>query len=241
MNATVRLDVELVTRGLARSRGHARALLDAGQVSVGDVVATKAATPVSPADNIVVREEGPRWVSRAAHKLEGALEAFAPLGLSVAGKRCLDVGASTGGFTQVLLHHGAGHVVALDVGHGQLVPELATDPRVTDLPRTTVRGLRPDDIGGRVDVLVADLSFISLTLVLEAFAAVLSPTGDAVVLVKPQFEMGRSRLGKGGVVRAQGDRGLLRLCAVHCRGLGHRAHSMSASRPDRRLRPRDRS
>jgi 23S rRNA (cytidine1920-2'-O)/16S rRNA (cytidine1409-2'-O)-methyltransferase len=145
-------------------------------------------------------------VSRAAYKLVGALETFGPAGLTVVGRRCADLGASTGGFTQVLLHHGAAHVVALDVGHDQLVPELAADPRVTDLPRTTVRGLRPEHVGGRVDLVVADLSFISLTLVLGTVAALLVPTGDAVVLVKPQFEVGRSRLGKGGVVREQGDR-----------------------------------
>jgi 23S rRNA (cytidine1920-2'-O)/16S rRNA (cytidine1409-2'-O)-methyltransferase len=145
-------------------------------------------------------------VSRAARKLVGALEAFEPQGLRVGGRRCLDVGASTGGFTQVLLHHGASSVVALDVGHGQLAPQIAAHPRVEDRPRTTVRGLRPEDIGGRVDLLVADLSFISLTLLLDTCAGLLAEDGDAVVLVKPQFEVGRERLGKGGIVRKQGDR-----------------------------------
>ena len=206
MSDTTRLDLELVRRGLARSRGHARGLIDAGDVSVDGKPAAKPATPVGHADRIEVREDGPRWVSRAAYKLVGALSAFGPDGLTVAGKRCLDVGASTGGFTQVLLHHDAAHVVALDVGHDQLVPELADDPRVTDLPRTTVRGLTAADIGGEVDLLVADLSFISLTLVLDAFRGLLLDSGDAVVLVKPQFEVGRTRLGKGGIVRAYGDR-----------------------------------
>ena len=206
MSSTVRLDVELVTRGLARSRGHARALVEAGDVSVAGTVARKASVPVAAGDRIVVREEGPRWVGRAAYKLVGALEVFGPAGLAVRGRRCADLGASTGGFTQVLLHHGAAHVVAVDVGHDQLVPDLASDPRVTDLPRTTVRGLQPEDIGGPVGLVVADLSFISLTLVLGTVAALLDPTGDAVVLVKPQFEVGRTRLGKGGVVREQGDR-----------------------------------
>jgi 23S rRNA (cytidine1920-2'-O)/16S rRNA (cytidine1409-2'-O)-methyltransferase len=201
-----RLDVELVRRGLARSRGHARSLVDAGDVSIDGRPATKAATPVDPDQRVEVREQGPRWVSRAAYKMVGALEVFGPHGLEVAGRRCLDVGASTGGFTQVLLHHGAAHVVALDVGHGQLVPELADDPRVTDRSRTTVRGLGPADIGGAVDLLVADLSFISLTLVLAELRGLLRDDGDAVVLVKPQFEVGRTRLGKGGIVRAQGDR-----------------------------------
>jgi 23S rRNA (cytidine1920-2'-O)/16S rRNA (cytidine1409-2'-O)-methyltransferase len=201
-----RLDLELVRRGLARSRGHARSLIDAGDVSVDGRTAGKPATLVGPDAQLVVREPGPRWVSRAAYKLVGALNAFGPQGLSVSGKRCLDVGASTGGFTQVLLQRGAAHVVALDVGRGQLVPELAADPRVTDLPRTTVRGLRAADVGGRFDLLVADLSFISLTLVLGTFRGLVEDGGDAVVLVKPQFEVGRTRLGKGGIVRDQGDR-----------------------------------
>jgi 23S rRNA (cytidine1920-2'-O)/16S rRNA (cytidine1409-2'-O)-methyltransferase len=205
-NGSVRLDRELVRRGLARSRGHARALIEAGHVSVGGKASGKPATPVGPGDHVEVREAGPRWVSRAAYKLVGALETWGRDGLSVAGKRCLDVGASTGGFTQVLLHHDAAHVTSLDVGHGQLVPELAGHPRVTDRSRTTVRGLSAADIGGAVDLLVADLSFISLTLVLDTFRGLLLDSGDAVVLVKPQFEVGRTRLGKGGIVRAQGDR-----------------------------------
>ncbi len=208
MSDTTRLDLELVRRGLARSRGQARALIDGGDVSIGGRPASKPAAPVAPGERIEVREEGPRWVSRAAYKLVGALATFGPHGLTVAGRRCLDVGASTGGFTQVLLHHDAAHVVALDVGHGQLVPELAGDPRVTDRSRTTVRDLTAADIGGAVDLLVADLSFISLTLVLGTFRGLLFDTGDAVVLVKPQFEVGRTRLGKGGIVRAQGDRAL---------------------------------
>jgi 23S rRNA (cytidine1920-2'-O)/16S rRNA (cytidine1409-2'-O)-methyltransferase len=203
---TARLDLELVRRGLARSRGHARALIEAGDVSVDGKPAAKPSVPVAQGQHLEVREDGPRWVSRAAYKLVGALEAFGPHGLEVTGRRCLDVGASTGGFTQVLLQHGAAHVIALDVGHGQLVPELAHDPRVTDRSRTTVRDLTADDIGGAVDLLVADLSFISLTLVLDTFRGLLLDSGDAVVLVKPQFEVGRSRLGKGGIVRAYGDR-----------------------------------
>ncbi|GAA4731919.1 TlyA family RNA methyltransferase [Pedococcus ginsenosidimutans] len=206
MSDHTRLDVELVRRGLARSRGHARALVEAGDVVVSGATAAKASAPVGDGTPIEVREEGPRWVSRAAYKLVGAFEAFGDRGLTAHDKRCLDVGASTGGFTQVLLHRGAEHVVALDVGRGQLVPELAEDPRVTDRPGTTVRGLSADDIGGPVDLLVADLSFISLTLVLDTFRGLLRDEGDAVVLVKPQFEVGRSRLGKGGIVRNQGDR-----------------------------------
>jgi 23S rRNA (cytidine1920-2'-O)/16S rRNA (cytidine1409-2'-O)-methyltransferase len=201
-----RLDVELVRRGLARSRGQARELVEGGQVEVAGQRATKTAQRVDADSAIEVRAPGPQWVSRAAYKLVGALEEFGPHGLVVSGRRCLDVGASTGGFTQVLLHHGAAGVVALDVGHGQLVPELAADPRVDDRSRTTIRGLLPADIGGPVDLLVADLSFISLTLVLDTCAGLLGDGADAVVLVKPQFEVGRERLGKGGVVRDQGDR-----------------------------------
>jgi 23S rRNA (cytidine1920-2'-O)/16S rRNA (cytidine1409-2'-O)-methyltransferase len=201
-----RLDVELVRRGLARSRGQARALVESGDVTVDGKAATKPSVPVTPTQHLEVRQEGPRWVSRAAYKLVGALQAFGPHGLHVAGRRCLDVGASTGGFTQVLLHHGAAHVIALDVGHGQLVPALSDDPRVTDRSRTTVRDLTPADIGGPVDLLVADLSFISLTLVLGTFRGLVTDDADLVVLVKPQFEAGRTRLGKGGIVRAQGDR-----------------------------------
>jgi 23S rRNA (cytidine1920-2'-O)/16S rRNA (cytidine1409-2'-O)-methyltransferase len=206
VTGSARLDVELVRRGLARSRGHARALIEAGDVLVDGAAATKAAAPTRPEAHLEVREAGPRWVSRAAHKLVGALDAFGPQGLSVRGRRCIDVGASTGGFTQVLLHHGAGHVTALDVGHGQLVPEVAGDERVTERSGTTVRGLRPEDVGGPFDLLVADLSFISLTLVLDTFRGLLTDDADAVVLVKPQFEVGRTRLGKGGVVRTPGDR-----------------------------------
>lgn len=206
MSGTHRLDAELVRRGLARSRGHARELIEARSVTVGGRPARKPAEPVGAEEQLQVREAGPRWVSRAAYKLVGALEVFGPQGLRVGGRTCLDVGASTGGFTQVLLHHGASHVTALDVGQGQLVASLAEDPHVTERSQTTVRGLAPEDIGGPVDLLVADLSFISLTVVLDSFARLLRPDGDAVVLVKPQFEVGRSRLGKGGIVRSQGDR-----------------------------------
>ena len=122
------------------------------------------------------------------------------------GRRCLDVGASTGGFTQVLLRHGAEHVIALDVGHGQLVPEVAEDPRVTERSGVNVRGVQPNDLGGPADLVVADLSFISLQVVLGVLATLTTPDGDLVVLVKPQFEVGRDRLGHGGVVRSARER-----------------------------------
>ena len=158
----------------------------------------------------------PTWVGRGADKLTAALDRFAPAGLTVLGRNCLDVGASTGGFTQVLLHRGAGHVVALDVGHGQLAPVLATDPRVTELSGVNIRAVGTDpgsvrELGGPFDLLVADLSFISLCLVVEVLAALVDPRGDLVLLVKPQFEVGRERLGKGGIVRTAEHR----LQAVH--------------------------
>jgi 23S rRNA (cytidine1920-2'-O)/16S rRNA (cytidine1409-2'-O)-methyltransferase len=198
----VRLDAELVRRGLARSRDHAAGLIEAGSVTVGGTVATKAATQVGTDAAVVVREPtGPSWASRGAHKLLGALEAFEPLGLTVENRRCLDAGASTGGFTDVLLRRGVTEVVAVDVGYGQLVWELQNDPRVAVHDRTNVRTLTPDQIGGPVDLVVSDLSFISLRLVMPALTACCHADGDLVLMVKPQFEVGRERLGKNGVVR----------------------------------------
>lgn len=199
---TTRLDRALVDRDLARSRGHARELVDAGLVLVDGRPATKTSAPVGPGDTITVDADAPRWVSRAAGKLAGALDALAggPAELSVEGRRCLDLGACTGGFTQVLLEHGAAHVVALDVGHDQLAPVLADDPRVTDRSGTTLRGLRPADVDGPFEVVVGDLSFISLRLVLPEIRELLTAEGEALLLVKPQFEVGRERLGRRGVV-----------------------------------------
>ncbi|HSK59925.1 MAG TPA: TlyA family RNA methyltransferase [Actinomycetospora sp.] len=199
----LRLDAELVRRGLARSREHAAGLIADRRVTVGGTVATKPATAVETAAALVVRDEvdDPGWASRGAVKLLGALEAFGPQGLAVEGRRCLDAGASTGGFTDVLLRRGAREVVAVDVGYGQLVWTLQTDPRVAVHDRVNVRSLRPEDIGAPVDLVVADLSFISLALVLDALVACTVPGGDLVPMVKPQFEVGRERLGSGGVVR----------------------------------------
>ena len=199
-----RLDAELVRRGLARSRGQAAELLAAGRVDVAGATATKAATQVDPAAPIVVRPDPgdtPDYVSRGAHKLAGALDAFAPLGLTVEGRRCLDAGASTGGFTDVLLRRGAAEVVAVDVGYGQLAWSLRQDPRVRVVDRTNVRDLGLATVGDPVDLVVGDLSFISLRLVLRPLHAVTRPGGDLVLMVKPQFEVGRERLGSGGVVR----------------------------------------
>jgi 23S rRNA (cytidine1920-2'-O)/16S rRNA (cytidine1409-2'-O)-methyltransferase len=170
---------------------------------VAGVVASKPATAVSTDVALVVLEgdRGPDFVSRGGHKLAGALDAFETAGLSVAGRRCLDAGASTGGFTDVLLRRGARQVVAVDVGYGQLAWNLRQDPRVEVHDRTNVRELTPERIGGPVDVVVGDLSFISLVLVLDALIGVTEPNGDLALMVKPQFEVGKDRVGKGGVVR----------------------------------------
>jgi len=197
----------------------------AGLVRVAGVPARKPAQPVRADTDLAVADDAPRWVGRAAHKLLAALDTWRAEGLTVAGRRCVDVGASTGGFTQVLLAEGAAHVIAVDVGQDQLVPELAADPRVKDRSGTTVRGLHPDDLGGPADVVVADLSFISLTLVLGDLAGLLAPDGDLVVLVKPQFEVGRARLGGSGVVTEPAHRAeaVLRVVdAARAVGLGPR-------------------
>ncbi|WP_275411745.1 TlyA family RNA methyltransferase [Sphaerisporangium siamense] len=203
MSRRVRLDRELVRRGLARSREHAADLITGGRVSVGGRTADKPATQVDTASAIIVAEmaEGPDYVSRGAHKLIGALEAFGPRGLAVEGRRCLDAGASTGGFTDVLLRAGVAHVLAVDVGYGQLAWSLRTDDRVTVMERVNVRELTPDMVGEPPSLVVGDLSFISLRLVLPALAACAAPAADFVMLVKPQFEVGKERVGAGGVVR----------------------------------------
>jgi 23S rRNA (cytidine1920-2'-O)/16S rRNA (cytidine1409-2'-O)-methyltransferase len=199
----LRLDAELVRRGLARSRQHAAVLVEEGRVTVAGVRATKPATAVSTDVALVVvpRAGDPEYVSRGAYKLAGALAAWAPRGLALHGRRCLDAGASTGGFTQVLLQHGAGEVVAVDVGYGQLAWSLRQDPRVVVLDRTNVRDLTRELVGGAVDVVVADLSFISLRLVLDPLLGVVRPDADVLLMVKPQFEVGKDRVGRGGVVR----------------------------------------
>jgi 23S rRNA (cytidine1920-2'-O)/16S rRNA (cytidine1409-2'-O)-methyltransferase len=203
MPRRLRLDAELVRRGLARSREHASELITAKRVKVGGAVATKPATAVTTDVALVVLEDdkSPDYVSRGAHKIPGALAAFEPLGLEVAGRRCLDAGASTGGFTDVLLRQGAAQVVAVDVGYGQMAWSLRQDPRVEIHDRTNVRELTRDQIGGPVDLVVGDLSFISLLLVLDALVGVAKPDGDLALMVKPQFEVGKDRIGKGGVVR----------------------------------------
>jgi 23S rRNA (cytidine1920-2'-O)/16S rRNA (cytidine1409-2'-O)-methyltransferase len=223
-----RLDAELVRRGLARSRRQAAELIEQGRVAVRGVPAGKPATVVDRDTPVTVRDTGKRdWASRGAHKLIGALDAF---GVDVAGARCLDAGASTGGFTDVLLDRGAAHVVAVDIGYGQLVWRLRSDERVRVLDRTNVRALEPADIGGPVRVTVADLSFISLRAVLPALAACTAPDGELLPMVKPQFEVGRGRLGSGGVVREPELRlAALTDVAAAARNLGLRLRGAVAS------------
>ena len=195
----IRLDAELVRRELARSRENASDLIESRSVLVNGIPATKPATMVDAETSIKLAGKRDDFVSRGGHKLAGALDAFS--GVVVAGKRCLDAGASTGGFRDVLLRRGAAHVVAVDVGYGQLAWALRQDERVSILDRTNIRHLTGEVVGEPIDLVVADLSFISLTLVLPALAAVSKPEADYVVMVKPQFEVGREKLGAGGVVR----------------------------------------
>jgi 23S rRNA (cytidine1920-2'-O)/16S rRNA (cytidine1409-2'-O)-methyltransferase len=193
-----RLDAELVRRGLARSREQAAELVHAGRVRVSGTTATKPATAVEPNTPVLVEADAddPGYASRGGHKLAGALDA---LPIRVDDRRVLDAGASTGGFTDVLLRRGAREVVAVDVGYGQLAWNLRTDPRVTVHDRTNVRELTPEVIGGRADLTVADLSFIPLTLVLPALTECTET--DLLPMVKPQFEVGKELVGPKGVVR----------------------------------------
>ncbi|WP_315148033.1 TlyA family RNA methyltransferase [Corynebacterium variabile] len=198
-----RLDTELVKRKIARSREHAREMILDGRVSVNGMEAKKPATGVDGEVSIRVTEsDDDRWASRGAHKLLGALAAFEPQGLDLAGTRVLDAGASTGGFTDVCLDRGVAEVLAVDVGYGQLIWRLQNDPRVTVLDRTNVRTLTPEQLDGQADAMVGDLSFISIELVLPALAACVRDGGSLLPMVKPQFEVGKNRLGHGGVVRS---------------------------------------
>ena len=198
MAARRRLDAELVRRGLAASRANAHELIAESRVLVNGAVAGKPAYLVAASDNITVSGPPPRFVSRGGEKLDAALDHFAVV---VTGRRVLDCGASTGGFTDCLLQRGAREVVALDVGHGQLHPRIREDERVTVLERTNIRATTTDLIGGAVDAAVADVSFISLTVVIPALAALCKPGAPMVLLVKPQFEAGRAVVSRGrGVV-----------------------------------------
>ena len=193
-----RLDAELVRRHLVETRAEAARAIDALRVTVNGAVADKASRQVHAGDAILLAGDGPRFVSRGGEKLDAALEAFA---IDVTGCRILDAGASTGGFSDCLLQRGAAHVVALDVGHGQLHPKIRNDQRVTVLERFHVRDVTSDTTGGAVDLVVADLSFISITRVLAPLVGVVIPGGSLVLLVKPQFEAGRVEVAKGhGVI-----------------------------------------
>lgn len=194
-----RLDAELVRRELARSRENAVELIAAGKVLVNGIPATKAATQVDAQISITLKDEQAEFVSRGGHKLAGALDHFA--NLVVADKIALDAGASTGGFTDVLLKRGVKKVVAADVGYGQLAWQLQSDNRVKILDRVNVRSLTKEQVAEEIDLVVADLSFISLKIVLPALIAVAKDDADFLIMVKPQFEVGKEKLGAGGVVR----------------------------------------
>ena len=237
---SMRLDVALVERGLARSRTNAAALVDADRVLVSGQPARKASQPVTEESEIKVLE-AIDYVSRAGHKLAGALEQFPEI--EIEGKQCIDIGASTGGFTEVLLRRGATRVVALDVGHGQLVPELARNRKVINLEGFNARELTPDTLRERtaelgvtvdvektpIDVVVSDLSFISLTLVLPAMLSV-APNAEFVLLIKPQFEVGKQSLHASGIVNDHRYRAAAIKQVVECaQGLGMTVHGLEKS------------
>lgn len=223
--ARTRLDRRLVDEGLAASREEARELIERGAVTVNGVVRDKPSSMTDRDATLrVARAEGPRWASRGAHKLLRGLDVFA---ISPAGKLCADIGASTGGFTHVLLSRGASRVAAIDVGYGQLAWELRSDPRVLVLERTNARAVSPDEVGWLSELIVMDASFISLRLLLPNVERLMAPGGDIVALVKPQFEVGREHVGRGvvrdpalhlsaltDVARGAGDTGLRAIAAT---------------------------
>ncbi len=215
-----RLDAELVRRGLAESRTQARTLIEAGKVRVGGAPASKASRMVDSGEPVLVQGDPPRYVGRGGEKLEAALDAFA---LDPRGLRALDAGASTGGFTDCLLQHGAEHVVALDVGHGQLHERLRADQRVTVLERTNLRHVDPVELGA-FPAIVADLSFISLTTVMQRLLELSAPGAWLVLLVKPQFEAGRQQVsrGRGVITDPEEWRGALVRVAAGAAGRGAR-------------------
>lgn len=197
-----RIDSELVRRELARSRAQAQEMIQAGRVRLDGEVVLKPARQMDPAQAIVIAQaEDEEYVSRGARKLAGALDALGDAAPLVEGRRCLDAGASTGGFTDVLLRRGAASVVAVDVGYGQLAWKLQADPRVEVRDRTNVRTMKKGDVDPVPSLVVGDMSFISLTLVIPALVAVAEEGADFLLMVKPQFEIGKERLGRGGVVR----------------------------------------
>ncbi len=192
-----RLDSELVARGIARSRERAKEMIKAGVVTVNGRTAKKPSDETAP-DDVVESAETERYVGRGALKLEKAAEVFR---LDFNGKRCLDIGASTGGFTEYMLRHGAEKVYAVDVGHGQLAETLRADSRVVNMENTDIRTVTAEELDGGVDFICADVSFISLTKILPKIAELIKDGGTAAVLIKPQFEAGKSSIGKKGVVK----------------------------------------
>jgi 23S rRNA (cytidine1920-2'-O)/16S rRNA (cytidine1409-2'-O)-methyltransferase len=206
----VRADQLLVTRGLAPSRAKAQALVLAGKVYVGETRVDKAGAMVADDAAIEVRGEDHPYVSRGGVKLAGALDAFA---VDPAGKHCVDLGASTGGFTDCLLQRGAAKVAAVDVGYGQLAHKLRVDPRVLVLERTNAKTLEPDQVGGLADLVVVDASFIGLGKLLPAIARITKAGGELVALVKPQFEVGREEAAK--------SRGVIKDAELRARAIGN--------------------
>ena len=198
MSDKKRVDVALVERGLAQSREKAQALVMSGVVYIGENKVDKASAQVTQKDELIVRQTGTGYVSRGALKLEKGLAVF---GVEAKDRVAMDLGASTGGFTDVLLQNGAAHVYAIDVGYGQLDWKLRNDPRVTVMERTNARYLTADDLPLRPTLGVMDVSFISITKILPAAAAIMGENGEFISLIKPQFEAGRDRVGKKGVVR----------------------------------------
>jgi 23S rRNA (cytidine1920-2'-O)/16S rRNA (cytidine1409-2'-O)-methyltransferase len=201
-----RLDQELVKRGLATSRTDAQELINLGKVSVNGIVMRKSTTQVNENASIIVKSVVDKFVSRGALKLKSALDQFQ---ININGLICLDAGASTGGFTELLLHHGASKVYAVDVGYGQLAWKLQTDNRVVVMDRTNIKDISIDDLADPIDLITADLSFISLKSVLPYLVKVIKPEGEMILMVKPQFEVGKENIGRGVVRSAE-----LRLQAV---------------------------
>lgn len=222
-----RLDAEMVRRGLAPSRTQAAELISGGHVTVGGQTAQKPATQVELASAIVVTKSAPqRYASRGAHKLLGALEAYPDF--AVADRVCLDAGASTGGFTDVLLRRDAKQVFAVDVGYGQLVWALQNDERVVVMDRTNVRHLTSANLPTAPEVIVSDVSFISLTLLIPALAQIAAAEADWLLMVKPQFEVGKERIGAGGVVRSPDLRAESVIKVATC-AQAHQLHVLGAA------------
>lgn len=226
----VRLDVALLERGLTDSRSKAQRLIADGKVSVNGVTVTKASAKVG-GDDVIAADRGDGYVSRGAYKLVGAFERFADVGLrSVQGLRCLDIGASTGGFCDVLLRNDAAQVIALDVGHGQLDPKIAHDDRIIEMSGVNIRDVYAEDLPYRPEMIVSDVSFISLTYVIPVIARIAAPQAQIVLLVKPQFEVGKGNLGKNGIVESQELREQALSSVVACaesNGLDVRATTVS--------------